>query len=160
MFCGHSYSVFFPKPFPFSFPLFPPNIPDSFCRTGSCLVETILPTLDCYRLTHHGCDRRETEGKKKESILKKPSKQALVYPPTFASSETLKQESFKVVWKPKRAWFFLPPAGGRKRARVSKQSDCHAGASGWYFERLLAWGVSLFKKMTSKKIVRGASIHY
>ena len=31
----------------------------------------------------------------------------------------------------------------RKRAPVSKQSDCHAGASGWYFERLLAWEVSL-----------------
>jgi hypothetical protein len=64
-------------------------------------------------------------------------KQTSVHQQAFVSSE-LSEESFKVVWKSKRAWFFR-----RKRAPISKQSDCHAGANGWYFERLLAWEVSL-----------------
>jgi len=37
--------------------------------------------------------------------LKKLQKQTLFHQQTFVSSETFKQESFKVVWKSKRAWF-------------------------------------------------------
>ena len=135
--------------FPFLTLSWPSNIFDSLHRTGSCPVETIrharlLPVRSSKMLP--------TVNRRKE---KEKSFEETVYINVVCRNnrllrqETLKQEFFKVVWKSKRAWFFL-----RIRATVSKQSDCHAGASGWYFERLLGWRVSCLKDTAGSNFFR------
>jgi hypothetical protein len=90
--------VFLPKPLPFSFPLFPSNIFDSFCRTGSYLVPgcqsrfTVTGSLITDASPPSEGDRRETEGKKKKSLLKKLPKQTLFHQQMFGSSHSPFQE--------------------------------------------------------------------
>ena len=120
--------------FPFLTLSWPSNIFDSLHRTGSCLVPGCQSRSTVTGTLIKDVTADKPKERKRKVFRRNSSNKHRFINQRLLPRETHKQESFKVVWKPKRAWFFR-----RKRAQVSKQSDCHAGASGGYFERLLGW---------------------
>mgnify|MGYP003408886969 CR=1 FL=1 len=134
------YLVFLPKHFPFSFLLFPPNLPTG--RQASLTRSTEQGAVLCQGVSHARLLPVHSSWvwpsgnrmKEKESVFEKLSKQTLFHQQTFVSSRNFQARIFQSSLEDWGGTVFSE----RKRARASKQSSRHAGANGWYFGRLLA----------------------